>query len=160
MCHQRLMMDSQSLSSAELFLGYITWTNFCPTALRSLSWDPQTEQKDSKKCSLDRTTVKGALHFYFCIITLYTMKLFLPFMAILMQDFTYNSVFDRLIQGGEIIASVLWAHRHRYISLHWNVLRDGDVRQTRKLCDKEWLFKSFMANPDTQNTSCAAHVHL
>lgn len=71
--------------------------------------------------------------------------------------FTYNGVFDRLIQRREIIVSILWAHRHRYISLHWDVLRNWDVRQTCKLRQEEWLFKSFMAYiyPKTQ-----VHVYL
>lgn len=30
---------SQSLRSALLFLGYMTWTNFFPTAFRSLIWN-------------------------------------------------------------------------------------------------------------------------
>lgn len=43
------MVNVQSLRSAELFLGYITWINFCPTALKSLIWDPKTKQRQSKK---------------------------------------------------------------------------------------------------------------
>lgn len=72
------------------------------------------------------------------------------------KGFTYNSVFDRLIQRREIIVSILRAHRHRYISLHWDVLWNWDVRQTCKLRHEEWPFKLFMAYiPKTQ-----VHVYL
>lgn len=39
--HTSCISHLQSLRSALLFLGYMTWTNFFPTAFRSLSWNKE-----------------------------------------------------------------------------------------------------------------------